>query len=494
MAIDPSKALFTRDFFFEVMKDSQRLRAGYLADRERWLRELALDGREEILFEFEMLMRGLERYFNVHNLPLDGRQNLMGRDFRGELRAVRDAVGRTVHLTQFLLDPPSDRNLVFRKYLESQIVDDRARGELLEQQLTQETPQESLFLIRSGMTALRGVMDGLLRLPQVSYQLFSDLGQVLVREIALNKYFRPFRPLEFRSEYDRIKSVHILEILGRMQAQGEPLRKSISLAFLALFRLLHYLRYIPTTPGEPARRGYLVMSLVSSEATALASYLERGLQRELVAQPAAAAVAGRMAVEIRKEVGKVLRKHLASAAPGDAEPIAKAREALDSLFKQWVASLAQAFEPELQGRELFDDYVSRREQAKRLRADLWCFREVCHRAEQRAAKGEPDEMERAVKELRRFLAYFRDVSYQLLRYADYEPFDGFISIVGELDTGKAKQPRLRRQLRDDLRSFGDVLNKIFGAVSKREELSGSPFDQKEGRKILKQLELDLVAS
>jgi hypothetical protein len=236
------------------------------------------------------------------------------------------------------------------------------------------------------------------------------------------------------------------------------------------------------------------MSLVSSEATALASYLERGLQRELVAQPAAAAVEGRMAVEIRKEVGKVLRKHLASAAPGDAEPIAKAREALDSLFKQWVASLAQAFEPELQGRELFDDYVSRREQAKRLRADLWCFREVCHRAEQRAAKGEPDEMERAVKELRRFLAYFRDVSYQLLRYADYEPFDGFISIVGELDTGKAKQPRLRRQLRDDLRSFGDVLNKIFGAVSKREELSGSPFDQKEGRKILKQLELDLVAS
>ena len=98
MAIDPSKALFTRDFFFEVMKDSQRLRAGYLAERERWLRELAVDGREEILFEFEMLMRGLERYFNVHNLPLDGRQNLMGRDFRGELRAVRDAVGRTVQL------------------------------------------------------------------------------------------------------------------------------------------------------------------------------------------------------------------------------------------------------------------------------------------------------------------------------------------------------------------------------------------------------------
>jgi hypothetical protein len=496
MASDPSRALFTRDFFFEVMKDSQRLRAGYLAERERWLRGLALDGREEILFEFEMLMRGLERYFNVHNLPLDARQNLMGRDFRGELRAVRDAIGRTVQLTQFLLDPPSNRNLVFRKYLESQIVDDRARGQLLEQQLTQETPQESLFLLRSGLGALRGVVDGLLRLPQVSYQLFSDIGQVLVREIALNKYFRPFRPLEFRSEYDRIKSVHILEILGRLEAQGEPLRRSISLAFLALFRLLHYLRYVPITGGEPARRGYLVMSLVRSEATALAAYLDGDLQRELGGQPTAAALAGRIAIEIRKEVGKVLRKHLAGSAPGDAEPIAKAKEALDALFKQWIAALAQVFEPSLTGSELFDDYVSRREQAKRLRADLWCFREVCHHTESLATKDEGDEFERAIRELRRFLSYFRDVSYQLLRYGDYEPFDRFISILAEVDVaeiGKVRQQRARRQLAADFQAFGEVLNRIFGAVSRREELAGTPFDEKEGRRILEQLELETVS-
>src|SRR5271163_3744158 len=115
------QALFARDFLFEVMKDSQRLRAGYLAERERWLRTLAVDGREEVLFEFEMLLRGLERYFNLHNHPLDDQQNLLARDFRDELRSVRDGVARAVKLTQLLLDPPSDRNLVLRKYLETQV-------------------------------------------------------------------------------------------------------------------------------------------------------------------------------------------------------------------------------------------------------------------------------------------------------------------------------------------------------------------------------------
>ena len=100
MAIDPAQALFARDFLFEVMKDSQRLRAGYLAERERWLRTLAIDGREEVLFEFEMLLRGLERYFNVHNLPIESQQDVMSRDYREEMRTARDAIHRAVQLTQ----------------------------------------------------------------------------------------------------------------------------------------------------------------------------------------------------------------------------------------------------------------------------------------------------------------------------------------------------------------------------------------------------------
>jgi hypothetical protein len=491
MPTDSAQALFARDFLFEVMKDSQRLRAGYLAERERWLRTLAVDGREEVLFEFEMLLRSLERYFNVHNLPLESQSEVLSRDFREELGAVGETIGRAVQLTQLLLDPPSNRNLVFRKYLESQLADDRTRGKLLEQQLSQETPQESLFLLRSGFAALRGVLEALLRLPNHPYQLFVDVGQLVVREVALNKYFRPFRPLEFRSEYDRIKSVRILEILRRPMegdVPGERVRRLVSLAFLAFFRLLHYLRYVPVGRDEQARRSFLTLALVRSEATSLAAFLEGELAAALVGSgPRPAAGVSKLAVEIRKEVAKVYKRHLASVTPADRSAGGKAREAFEGLFKQWVTLLAQLFEETLDGREIFDDYVSRQEQARRLRQDLWAFREVCRRVERTAQRGSTEETEGALRGLRRFLAYFHDVSYQLLRYGDYGPFDRFIQIVQEADVARLGQPRVRRQLRDDCRAFGEVLAQTFAAVSKREELGGQPFVEAEANKVIEEL-------
>ena len=489
------QALFARDFFFEVMKDSQRLRAGYLAERERWLRTLAVDGREEVLFEFEMLLRGLERYFNVHNLPLDSRADVLARDFREELIAVQETVARAVQLTQLLLDPPSNRNLVFRKYLESQLADDRSRGKLLEQQLSQETPQESLFLLRSGFVALRGVLDALLRLPAQPYQLFADVGQLIVREVALNKYFRPFRPLEFRTEYDRIKSVHILEILRRPFENSESakpterVRRLVSLAFLAFFRLLHYLRFVPVGREESSRRSHLTLALVRSEATSLAAFLEGELAASLVtAGPRPAAGVAKLAVEIRKEVAKVYKRHLAAASPADPGAAGRAREALEALFKQWITSLAELFQQGLDGREIFDDFVSRQEQGRRLRQDLWAFREICRGLERTALRGTTEEIERALRALRRYLLYFQDVSYQLLRYGDYAPFDHFVQIVGEADVARLGLPRVRRQLRDDCRAFGEVLGQTFAAVSRREELAGKPFAEAEAKRLVEEMQ------
>ena len=59
---------FAQDFFFELMRDSQRVRAVYLAERERWIRTLEIAGREEVLFELEMLLRGIDGFFTLRNL------------------------------------------------------------------------------------------------------------------------------------------------------------------------------------------------------------------------------------------------------------------------------------------------------------------------------------------------------------------------------------------------------------------------------------------
>ncbi len=464
------KSRFAKDFIFEVMKDSQRLRAGFLAEREKWLRTLAVDGREEVLFEFEMLLRGLERYFNLHNLPIVDGRAVIARDFSGELRVVRDALSRAIALTKLLLDPPTDRSFVFRRFVEARLADDRARGKLLEESLEQGTPQESLFLLRQGFGSLRGVADAVGKLPYVSFQLFSDLGQLTVREIALSKYFRPFRALEFRIEYDRIKSVRILDVLRRIPEERG--RRIVSLAFLGLFRLLHYLRYV-TSPDqkEVGRRAHLVLALVKSEATSLAGFLDHELPGRIPDADPLAVAARRSAADLHHEVGKIVKHDLAAAGPGDADAVARAREALGTLFKQNVARLARAFDPALAGAELFDDYVSRREQALRLRLDLHAFAELCRRASARLQLPGV-EGEAAVVALRGYMAYFRDVSYQLLRYGDYEPFDRFVDILEEME-GPA--PYLSRAaLADGCRTLEGVLARTADLVSNREELRDAP--------------------
>src|SRR5207302_3565223 len=87
------KRSFAQDFFFELMRDSQRVRAVYLAERERWIRSLDIPGREEILFELEMLLRGIDRFFILRNL-FGEKQPPPERDFREELKAARDALHR----------------------------------------------------------------------------------------------------------------------------------------------------------------------------------------------------------------------------------------------------------------------------------------------------------------------------------------------------------------------------------------------------------------
>ena len=82
-----------RDFYAELVRATQASRAGLLSERERWLRGVNIEGREEQLFEFEMLLRAVERYFNLHHVVVDAQERpLVTRDFHEELEDVRDAL------------------------------------------------------------------------------------------------------------------------------------------------------------------------------------------------------------------------------------------------------------------------------------------------------------------------------------------------------------------------------------------------------------------
>jgi len=472
------KRSIAQDFFFELMRESQRVRAVYMAERERWIRSLEVSGREEIVFEFEMLLRGIDRFFNLRNLFGDA-QPPQERDWKEELKATRDAVHRSVHLSRKLIEQRQEQALLFRNFVEGSLADDRARARLGAEMREQRTPEESLFLLRTGLVAHQGILDHLLRLDGAPQSLFLDVGRALQYELFASRYFCPPGALEFRAEYDRIGSVLLLEAL-RLQ-DDEKKRKAFSLALLASFRALRSLRYVPSPPVPHTRRVLVILALVRSELHALVGYLETDLPR-LSSAPTAAATAGKAAAQKIQEV-------LATVPPLLSQPLTDRaqldfqRDKLVEATKECVGILANALDPAMGHYALFEDDAARTDQSERLRKDLWIFREMCRYTA--GALEKPGATPDAAEPLRRYATEFRDVGYQLLRHSDRELFDRFLDLLEGWSGRRGESPQIRMQrLREDCKRFGEILERALDLVSRRSELQKIPIDEAMYREAL----------
>lgn len=474
-ASPPKAARVPQDFYAEHMRATQTARVGFLADRERWLRDMPVDGREELLFEFEMLLRGMERYFNLQNSAVEAReQPLVTHDFHSELEDIRDALQQAIRLARKLQDPDSDQKLVFRKYVETQLANDHVRRAFIEKDLNPDTPSESLFVLRESFDSLRTIIEQLLKLPVCNLQLYSDVGNLALREIVLNRYFRPFRPLEFRVEYDRLRSVRVLDLLSALPAETRPL---FTTAFLGLFRLLHYLAYVE----GPARRVRVLLALVHSEALSLSAYLSTEVAPNAGPRNLKAASL-RVARDLAKESERIAREVLPKLA-SDVDAVGTAAAAFTTLVRGQVVALAEALAPGIAaGEDAFARLASPQEAALRLRRDLWVFAQLCRGAEDALRADNVESAEEWMRAIESFLGFFQDVSYQLLRYSDYEAFDRFGALLTELPW-PPEGPGTRLRLAEDIRQFCQTLETTWAAVGRRAQLQGRTFDRKEAEAL-----------
>jgi hypothetical protein len=360
--------------------------------------------------------------------------------------------------------------------VQEQLVDDRARRALLDEELEEDTPQESLFLLRQSFESLRTVADSLLKLETVSYRVFHEVGNLVLRAILHNQYFRPFRPLEFCLEFDRVKSVPILDALRKL---GDPERRLFTTVALGLFRLLHYLTYVRATPRGVERRARVVLALVRSEALTLVGYLRTELAPRVTLrrQQGAGIRIARDLSRLADEIGRRLRQE----ADDPARVLDIATSAAEQLKAQ-IVRLAAAVEARLPADESFTRLVSPVVLAQRLRNDLWVFAQLARAADEALAGGS-DEAVRAVDALGAFLSYFQDVSYQLLRYGDLQAFDQFAAILreaGPIPSG----PMARARLAGDCRAFAEAAEGCFVAVGRRSDVAGRRFDEPHARAVL----------
>ena len=500
MGEEPWEREELEEFWYEPTRNLRKL----LAERKRWFRALEVEQKQNKIFELEVLLKGLVRFSNLNNHPISDRNNLFARDFTGELEVVRNSLVRAVILIRTLLPEPEANILHFQNYVETCLLSDYQRSELISRAVHQRTPIESLYILCHSLTDYSELAQNLLRLKEKPYPVFYYLEQMISREIISNRYFNPFRALGFSPHYDVIQSPRIIRVVRGIAEPG--VRKIFSAVILLLFKLLRYLSLIPQNTREPSRLrdSLLIFALVKSEAKILSNAFENFVPARLKEINFANTKQGKEMIELldsfafqlEVEMKKIFELEIKDAGSVQ-EPevletgITRSRGLLTNIFQQAIIELCRVFDPSLRGRDVFKDFLSRLEQSLKLRRDVWLFARVLAQLETILETCEKERNLEPVFDylgtLRNFVYYYQNMSFPLVRAYDREEFQKFFDYLNGIEDKKLAQPEFRKKFKREIHSFLMFLEATFTAVNQRAELQNLPFGTEEAEKLLRQV-------
>ncbi|MBZ0118326.1 MAG: hypothetical protein K8H88_15090 [Sandaracinaceae bacterium] len=510
-----------RDVYANLLRDTRAMRRDQSTARDSWFAALAWDQKEHTLFELEMLLKGVVCFGNPANHPGPPRQTAaVAHDFREELRILRDAFDRVNDLVRQLLGD-RERAYTFSRYLETVLPEDTARGRLIQEQLTQDTPEESLFVLRNAFGAFSELAEALLKAQRVGHRPYVSLHGIVTREVGRNVYFNPLMALEFRPEFDRIRSAEVLEALDNVKS--ETAHRVLALAMLTFFRGLRYVDLVDEYAAEPgsARRAYVILSVLRSDLRTLTRYLARragdaiadGLERDLMAIPAVEiassrseleaearylsairntleSVASALRTEVRRVFGQELPPLTRPVGAADLSPqLVLAAATIRAALHHGVEAVCRSLAPQAPSPMLALDHLARRAAAERLRREVWMFMQILRAFAAKASAADPSSDRWAgaasFQFVRDFLNHFRAIGYQLVRANDYPRLDEFLSALeGLRDVDLIERDRLAAAV-DESQRFYKFLEVLFLGIGQRAELSGVAFDRKTAVEALK---------
>lgn len=469
--------------------------------RNSWLAALDVRLKNERLFELELYLKALDRFCNVRNHPISDMERILERDFKVETRLLVDILGRVIALSKSLLPEGKTSAYYFQQYVERRLINDRARMEMMEQSLKQNTPEESLYVLESAMTNLREISLALLGLKTISYTLFHYIGQMVSREIAWNTFFNPFHLGEFSPNHDRIRNAAILKIAKT----GIPpiLRRELSIIFLISFRLLHYLQYVHEEESEhwELLQNLPIFVLVKSEINVLIEFLENDLPKSIKAKgldnnaKPLLDTFDSLAFQLNMESKKVYTLEIENAANEEdvnrlRTGMARGKGVIVEILRQVVVQLARVLDPSIEGRHIFRDFISRTSLSLKLRKDIWIFHKVVDNFEksirENIPKKEYKQVIEAFKSLRNYIFYFQNVSFQMVRFTDREAFTDFFMVVDSFVADNLYDPEKIEELHKSIHAFFIFLKTTLENLSQRAELRDKPFGMREGEYILEQ--------
>jgi hypothetical protein len=422
-----------------------RMGSDYLRSQVKaWMEGAGESGRKKELFELEMWLRALDRFFKpAHHALSDEQVNeLPYRDWSAELAVVDICLLRVGQLCSQLL--PRDRadEAQFKRYVDGFIRESESADPYFERLLRDARPEAGLLVLRGTLEDVRQLVGESLRSQKTPLQIFESVGRIFSRELRRNPPLAALLDKKFKPIFDKVTSTEISGLIRGLEDPGE--RNPVARVFLELFRMLKYLEFADPEglPDDRVKTAACVFSLVIAEARLLVSYIEK---RALVALPHGSPVrdaCDSIAYCMPIDINKVVRVELADLSSARSSENVRARienahGILKDCFQQSVVQLAGALDSNMTGVGVFRDFVTKKERSlalkKALETLLKTVRDFYARGDELTAVA-----------LREGTARFYDRQLRHLMYRDWSAFEQFFVEILKCNSLAALKPITHR--------------------------------------------------
>ncbi len=510
-----------RDPHADLLRDARGMPRDLAAAREAWFAGLALERKDDVLFELEMLLKGLVAWGNPRNHP-GGRSSdpVVARDYTAHLAVAEAVLRRCRALCTDLLGVHRRAVGYSRYFTPAPPADPRGSPPATH---SPESAEDALVSLGHGLVAASEVADGLLRTGTVlQYRLFYAAVVLVQREVARNAYFNPLVSLEFRPEFDRVKAPEVLEAIQGIE--GDVAYRLVALAYLGSYRLLRLTGLIVETASDAsaAKRSYALLAGLRADARALVHTMRvtvpaafaDGLERELMKVPASE-LRGRYESLVQESDrllrvraclyahGSALRSELrhsletgfpdCASAPLGSELGAMVREAtlrLRAVLSSGVAQLTRVLRGDTDVFRLTGDVESPQAVSDRTRQSVWMFA-LMTRAFVAKARGagafvsDGWEVPSSQAFVQAYLGYFRALGRQLAVDVDYPAAETLLRTLDDLRDVDYLEPSRLESTAAVCEAFGSFLQDTLAQFDLRDDLQGLPFDKLAAAETLK---------
>lgn len=432
--------------------------------------------------EMDVLLRALDRFFIIENLPASKIQ-IHNKNLYPELNAARDAVLRVLAILEIII-PESNRNAYwFQKYAENRLLDTWKRDIVKGGMYKQETPEQSLYLLYDSFINMKNLVTDILKNRDIHFVSFENIGQLISKEIRGNLHFNPFKQ-DITLELDFITNREIKDVVRRVP--DKETKKAVSILFLHLFRFLRYIRHMDhkSQRFNAMNCSILIFSLIRSEIEQFRTYITKTASKlddqELVSLLQALSYQFGMESKrvFQQEMKDIFEKKTTIQLRGKIE---NSRGILKNLTEQSIIQMAKHWATSIKGERIFEIYVTKAAQSVRLREDMYVLHRILAEIERWAEK--PEERAKLIKTLLNYMNYFESFTFKLIRYDDFEEFSLlFNNLRKEYEKGESNM----KKILESCHGFDIFITTTLRQIDNRADLKDRPLDVEKVEEVVDQ--------